>query len=152
MNKLDKEPWVVSSFTEILAAVFEKFDNRWLDNAKHGIPSQGGGGGANVTFNVVILNERIPPLGINNLQMKLTSDRAKTVACIMPTIVSQAECRSWPWPFNPDSKSIGFLLSLPTTYMWSLKVIWQNSVSCPQKVLRAVQKLILTFDPMTHYI
>ena len=51
-------------------------------------------------------------------------------------------------PVNP--KSIGFLLSSSSTYMWGLIVIGQNlqSVSCPQGFIDKVPMLTLTFDPV----
>ena len=144
---------------------------------------------------------RIPPLIIHNLHVKFESDWAKTVVAIVSTksytqsphvkfesdwaktVVAIVSTRSYThsvtvdldfWPRDP--KSIGFLLSSSTTYMWSLKVIgqklWSLScpqslihrvpmwslkvigqklwwLSCPQGLIHIVSQLTLTFDPVT---
>ena len=66
---------------------------------------------------------RVPPLIIHNLHVKSESDWAKTIVCIMSTrsYTQSAKDDLDLWPNDP--KSIGFLLSSSTTYMWSLKVI-----------------------------
>ena len=69
---------------------------------------------------------RVPPLIIHNLHMKFESDWAKTVFTIMSTrsYTQSATVDLDLWPHDP--KSIGFLLSSSTTYIWSLKVIRQQ--------------------------
>ena len=69
---------------------------------------------------------RVPPLIIHNLHMKIESDWAKTVVAIVPTrsYTQSATVDLDLWP--RDQKSIGFLLSTFTAYMWSLKVIGQK--------------------------
>ena len=66
---------------------------------------------------------RVPPL---NLHVKFESDWAKTIVCIVPTRSytqsDKVDLNLWP----RDPKSIGPLLSSSITYMWSLKVIWQQ--------------------------
>ena len=61
---------------------------------------------------------------IYNLHVKSESDWAKTIVCIVSTrsYIQSAKDDLDLWPHDP--KSIGFLLSSSTTYMWSLKVIW----------------------------
>ena len=77
---------------------------------------------------------RVPSIIIHNSHAKFESDWAKTVVCIMPTrsYTHSAEVDLNLWLRDP--KSIGFLLSSSTTYMWSLKLIGQKlwSLSCPQ--------------------
>ena len=46
---------------------------------------------------------RVPPLIIHNLHMKLESDWVKTVVAIMSTR-SYTNCHSWPWPLTPWPK------------------------------------------------
>ena len=66
---------------------------------------------------------RIIPLIIHNIHVKSESDWAKTIVCIVSTrsYTQSAKDDLDLWPHDP--KSIGFLLSSSTTYMWSLKVI-----------------------------
>ena len=66
---------------------------------------------------------RVPPLVSHNLHVKSESDWAKTIVCIVSTTsyTQSAKDDLDLWPHDP--KSIGFLLSSSTTYMWSLKVI-----------------------------
>ena len=66
---------------------------------------------------------RIPPLIIHNLHVKFESDWAKTIVCIVSTrsYTQRTKDDLDLWPHDP--KSIQFLLSSSTTYMWSLKVI-----------------------------
>ena len=72
----------------------------------------------------------------------------KTVVYIVPTRLYR-QCK-FDLDLSPcDPKSIGFLLSSWTTYMWSLKLVWQKSVSCPQCFIDKVPNLTLTFDPVT---
>ena len=77
--------------------------------------------------------------------------RKKAVVCIVPSRFyrqsPKVDVDFWP----RDPKSIGFLLSSSTTYMWSFIVIGQKllSVSCPQGFIVKVIKLTLTFDPVT---
>ena len=94
---------------------------------------------------------RVPPLIIHNLHVKSESDWAKTIVCIVSkrsyTKSAKDDLDLWPH----DLKSIGFLLSSSTTYMWTLKVIGLNlySVSCPQGLIHRVPKLTLTFYSVT---
>ena len=69
---------------------------------------------------------RVTPLIIHNLQVKFESDLVKTVVTIVSTrsYTQSAKIDLDLWPCDP--KSIGFLLSSSTTYMWSFKVIGQN--------------------------
>ena len=69
---------------------------------------------------------RVPPLIIHNLHVKFESDWAKTVVAIVSTrsYTLSATVDLDLWPLDP--KSIGFLLSSSTTYMWRLKVIGQK--------------------------
>ena len=69
---------------------------------------------------------RVPPLIIHNLHVKFESDWAKTAVAIVSTrsYTQSATVDLDLWPRDP--KSIGFLLSSFTTYMWSLKVIGQK--------------------------
>ena len=69
---------------------------------------------------------RGPLLIIHNLHVKFESDWAKTVVAIVSTrsYTQSATVDLDLWPRDP--KSIGFLLSSSTTYMWSLKVIGQK--------------------------
>ena len=66
---------------------------------------------------------RVPPLVFHNLHVKSESDWAKTIVCIVSTMyytqIAKDDFVLWPH----DPKSIGFLLSSSTNYMWSLKVI-----------------------------
>ena len=89
-----------------------------------------------LTLDPVTQNHRVPPLIIHNLHVKFESDWAKTVVAIVPTrsFTSSAKVDLELWPRNP--KSIGFLPSSSTTYMWSLRVIGQNcSRYCVHNVL-----------------
>ena len=65
---------------------------------------------------------RVPLLIINNFHVKFESDRTKTAVCIVPTMFytqsTNIDLALWP----RDAKSIGFLLSSSTTYMWRLIV------------------------------
>ena len=69
---------------------------------------------------------RVPSFIIYNLPVKFESDWAKIVVSIVSTrsYTLSAEVDLDLWPCDP--KSIGFLLSSSTTYMWSLKVIGQK--------------------------
>ena len=68
---------------------------------------------------------RVPPLIIHNLNVKFESDWTKTVAYILATrsyrYTQSAKVDLDLWPC--DLKSIGFLLSSSTNYIWSLNVI-----------------------------
>ena len=70
--------------------------------------------------------KRVPPLIMKNLYLKFESDWAKSLVCIVPTSFywTSVKFDLDLWPREP--KSIGFLLSSGTTYMWSLKVIGQK--------------------------
>ena len=79
---------------------------------------------------------RVPSLIIHNLHVKFENDWAKTAVCIVSTrsYTQSAKVDFDLWPH--DSKSIGFLLSSSTTYMWSLKVIGQKlHLYCVHKFL-----------------
>ena len=69
---------------------------------------------------------RVPPLIMVNVHVKFESDWPKTVDSIVSTrsYTQSAKVDFDLWPRDP--KSIGFLLSSSTTYMWSLKVIGQK--------------------------
>ena len=69
---------------------------------------------------------RVPPLIIHNLHVKFESDWAKTVVAIVSTrsYTQSAKVDLDLWPRDP--KSIGFLLSSSTTYMWSWKWLGNN--------------------------
>ena len=74
---------------------------------------------------------RDPPLIMNNLHVKCESDWAKTVVWIVPAKFYRQSAKVDLdllqvdlWPCDP--KSIETLLSLWTSYMWSLKVIGQK--------------------------
>ena len=69
---------------------------------------------------------RVPSLIINNLHVKFESDWAKTVVCIVSTRSYTQSTKVDLDLWTHDQKSIGFLLSSSTTYMWSLKVIGQK--------------------------
>ena len=64
---------------------------------------------------------KVPALIIHNLHMKFENDW--TAVCIVSTkfYIQSAKVEFDLWPC--DSKSIEFLLSLSTVYIWSLKVI-----------------------------
>ena len=65
----------------------------------------------------------VPPFIIHNFHVKFESDRAKTVAGIVPrrfyTQGVEVDLELWPL----DQKSIGVLLSSSTTCIWCLRVI-----------------------------
>ena len=71
----------------------------------------------------------------------LERDRTKSVVCIVPikfyTQSAKVDLDLWPC----DPKSIGFLFSSSTTYMWSLKVIGLKlkSLSCPQGSIQSTK-------------
>ena len=92
---------------------------------------------------------RVPPLIILNLHVKFKRDWTITAVFIVSTKLCKqsAKVDLDIWPHDP--KSIGFLISLSTTCMWSLKVIGQKlqPVSCPQSFIHRVPKVTLTFDP-----
>ena len=87
------------------------------------------------------LKSTVPPLITNNLHLKFASDRSKTVACIMPTRFHTQSAKDdinlWP----RDSKSIRFPLSSSTIYIWSLKTIGLQSVSCPQSFIYKIDRV-----------
>ena len=69
---------------------------------------------------------RVSPLIINNLHMKLESDGAKTLACKLPKRFHKQSPKIDLDLWSGDSKSIEFLLLSSTTYMWNLKAIEQT--------------------------
>ena len=85
----------------------------------------------------------VPPLIIHNLYVKVESDWAKTVVCIVPTSFYTQSDKLDLWPHN--KKSIGFLLSSWTTCMWSLKVIQRKIFTMVEYLLRWT--LLKFFNP-----
>ena len=94
---------------------------------------------------------RVLPLIIKNLHVNFESDWTNTVVCIVSTrfYTQSAKVDLDLWPCDP--KSIVYLLSTSTTYIWSLKVIGLKlqSVSCLKGFVLKMPKLTLTCDPIT---
>ena len=95
-----------------------------LDNTKCGIPLQGG----NVDLDLWTHDPKskgVSPLIIHNLHVKFESDSAKNIVCIVSILSYTQIATNDLWPNDP--KSIGFLLSSSTTYMFESD--WAKTVA-----------------------
>ena len=91
---------------------------------------------------------RVPLIIIHTWSLKVIG--LKLQLCIVPTRFYTQKAKVYLDLLRHDPKSKGFLLSQPTTYIWSLKVIGQKlkSLSCQQGFTDRVLKLTLTFEPV----
>ena len=103
-----------------------KFESDWAKSVAFIVSTRSYTQSAKVDLDLLPKINRVPPLIINNLYVKFESDWAITVVCILSTrsYSQSAKVDLDLWPCDP--KSIGFLLSSSTTYMWSMKVIGQK--------------------------
>ena len=104
-----------------------------------------------LTYDSMIKINRVPPLIIHNLHVKSERDWAQTIVCIVSTrsYTQSAKDDLDLWPHDP--KSIGFLLSSSTTYMFlslgrgavgeGLQNNWINLFDMREKYALSVQIL-----------
>ena len=100
-----------------------------------------------LTFDPVTHNQYSSSSHCEQLTVKFEINWAKTVVCSLSIMSFTQSVKVDLWPC--DLKSIGFLLSSRTVYMWSLKVIGQKlkSVSCPQGFIAKVDLDLWSRDP-----
>ena len=102
-----------------------KFESDWAKTVICILPTRSYTQGAKVDLGhhlqITCEVNRFSPLIMNNSHVKFGSDQAKTLACINSARFHKQSPNADLRPDDP--KSIGFLLSSSTTYLWSLKVI-----------------------------